>query len=327
MIRALRCLNLLFPAVLASAPLLCVAQGQDELWEITMSMQMEGMSMPEQAQRVCKPKGKQSDEDLVPKDKECRVTDWKQSGNKTTFNMVCEGKSKMTGTGEFIQEKDGYRGTMRAKGTADGEPFDMTQKFAGKRVGNCTYEDPVKKSNAMIAEQCNRGMDEMQWPLFTMEGAMCKDRKAEFCGKVAKMTQDMRDPAGYRAAVSKRGDWAQLAQACGQDPAAITADACKRSVSAKDWEFVMQHCEAEGKALAKQNCEGRSYTAAMSSVYAPLCSRYTSFGGRSYTAALPRHTEAAPAATAGTPAQEAKKPSATDQIKEGAGKLKKFLKF
>jgi hypothetical protein len=299
----------------AGASYSVLAQGPDELWEVTMSMEMEGMSMPAQTQRMCKPKAKQTDEDLVPRQDNCKVTDSKKIGNKTTFTMVCEGKDKMTATGEMVYEQDGYRGTMHAKGMMDGEPMDMTQKFAGRRVGSCTYEDPSKQYNAMVAEQCKKAMDEMNWAMFTMDTSPCKDRKAEFCGKASKILDGMREPAGYRAVISKRNDWTQMAQACGQDPAAVTAQACKRSVGVKDWEFVMQYCEAEGKALAQQNCEGRTYTAAMASEYAPLCRKYTSFGGRSYTASVSRQT------------QEPTSPSAADKIKDGANKLKKFLKF
>jgi len=319
--------RLLPPLVLACLPLAAAAEGPDELWEVTVSMEIEGMSMPGQTQRVCKPKAKQSDEDLVPKDENCKVTDSRKAGNKTTFTMVCEGKDKMTASGELVSDKDGYRGSMHAKGSVDGEPMDMTQKFAGTRVGSCTYEDPAKKYTAMMGERCNKAMEELQWAVFTMEGAPCKDRKAEFCGKATKMIDAMRDPAGYKATVSKRGDWAQLAQACGQNPAAITTEACKRSISATDWEFAIQHCEAEAKAIAQQQCEGRSYTVAMASEYAPLCRKYTNFGGRSYTAAVSRQTQPPPAATTGTSTPGPAKPSAADQLKDGANKLKKFLKF
>ena len=76
---------------LIAAPLLSIAQdkGPDELWEITTKMEMAcmPMQMPEQTQRVCQPKGART-EDTVPLDKNCKLLDSKQSGNKSMFKMA-----------------------------------------------------------------------------------------------------------------------------------------------------------------------------------------------------------------------------------------------
>jgi hypothetical protein len=82
---------------------------------------------------------------MVPKDRDCKMTDVNRSGNRTTFTMVCEGKNKITGVGDIVSDKDSYRGTMRMQGTMDGHPLDMTQNFSGKRLGSCTFEEPKKK--------------------------------------------------------------------------------------------------------------------------------------------------------------------------------------
>ena len=44
--------------LLSAAPALAQNGGQDELWEITMSVQSDGMSMPAMTQKTCAPKGK-----------------------------------------------------------------------------------------------------------------------------------------------------------------------------------------------------------------------------------------------------------------------------
>lgn len=297
-------------------------QGQDELWEVTGKVEMAGMpmQMPAQTQQICKPKGAAKDEDLVPTESDCRMTDVKRSGNRTMFTMVCEGKNKLTGTGDVESDANGYRGTMRMKGTMDGQPIDMTQTFSGRRLGNCTYEDPKKKHDAMVAAQCAQALDQMQAHMFTMDQSPCKGQKPEFCNRVSTMAQGMRTPAGYRAGLQKRGDWSSLMSACGQDPAAVTREACAGSVRAKQYDFTIQHCEAESKALAAQHCEGVDYTAAMSSEYAAICRQYAATRGVR-PAATPRPA-GQPSAQPPTPAQQ---PGAVDALKEGANTLRRLL--
>jgi len=299
--------------------------GQDELWEVTGKTEMAGMpmQMPAHTQQVCRPKGAATDEDLVPKERDCRMTDVKRSGNRITFTMVCEGKDRLTGTGDVQSDATGYRGTMRMKGTMDGEPVDMTQTFSGRRVGTCTYEDPRKKYEAMTAQQCTAALDQMNTAMFTMDNAPCKAQKAEFCSRVSTMAQGMRSPAGYRAGVQKRSDWASMLSACGQDPGVITHEACAGSVQAKQYDFTLQYCEAEAKVLAAQHCEGVDYTVAMSSEYAAICRQYAATRGARPSTAAPRPSGQPPA----QPQSPAQQPSATDALKEGADTLRKFLRW
>ncbi|MCR4333317.1 MAG: DUF3617 domain-containing protein, partial [Sulfuricaulis sp.] len=90
-----------------------------ELWQITTSMEMEGMpmAMPAQTSKACLPKDRKSDA-AIPKDESCTTTDLRKSGSKTSYKIVCTGKNKMTGTGEFEDlGSDSYRGKMRMTGT------------------------------------------------------------------------------------------------------------------------------------------------------------------------------------------------------------------
>jgi len=300
------------------------AQEPGEPWETTMKMEMAGgMSMPEQTQRICRPKGKTEEAGMPPMDDRCKLVESKQVGNKHVFKMRCEdGANRYTMDGETQGSSESYRGRMHMVGTMDGEKVDMVQTFSGKKLpGSCTVEDPMKQYKSVLAGECRKAMDKMEFAMFTMDNAPCADQKAEFCGKVEKKLQELRDPARYREE-GTRPETAEMARGCGQDLAAIKREACSRSVGAKDWSFVASQCEEEGRALAKQHCEGRDYTAAMSTPYAPICSRYMARPkGRDYTAAA---TAPAPA---GQPTPAAQPPSATDTIKKGADKLKKFLKF
>jgi hypothetical protein len=322
LIRRNRALVAALPMLLCASTALVAAEGPDELWEMEMKMEMAGapVPMPGQSQRMCRPKGKGRDA-AMPADDKCKLVESKQAGSRHMFKMLCQdGKDKYTVTGETEGGADSYRGKLRTVGTMDGEAVDMTQTFSGRKVGNCAYEDPANKQqemmaqhNATMAKECRKSIDELQPTLFTMENSPCADFKPEFCARVGKVASQMRDPAGFRSYAGK--DWQGSLQACGQDPLAVRRDACNAANGKRDWSFVSDHCEDTAKALARQHCEGRSYTAAMSSEYAPICARYAANqGGRSYTATP----------TAATTEQ---KSGAKETLKKGSEKLKKFLKF
>jgi len=126
-------------ALLAAFCLPAAAQEKDELWDITMKMEMAGMpmSMPARTSRVCVEKGAK-DESYVPQQSDCRNVESKRTGNKYTFKTVCDGKNKMTSTGEITFGDGTYEGRMKMTGMMEGQPMDMTQTYSGKRVGTCT---------------------------------------------------------------------------------------------------------------------------------------------------------------------------------------------
>lgn len=326
--------------VLVAAPLLvpCAhAQGTDEQWEITMTMEMAGMpSMPAMTSTVCKPKGK-SEEDLVPKEKDCKLLEQKRSGAKFSFKVQCDRKGETiigSGETEFLG-KDAYRGSMRMTGTMEGRKVDMKQAYTGKRTGSCSAEAQKKElddrvaaaqaqSNEAIAKICNEGMGTMQPYFFIGDAAICKDRRNEFCSAATRATQELRDPAAWPRYEKK--SWREAVKACGGDSAAVVRDACKTASSKRDLMFIAGNCREEAAALRKANCDGRSYTS-VDVAYRDFCS---SMGGMSYTASTPDAAAAQPApANPATPAAPAdsKPKSTTDKLKEGADKLKKFLKF
>ncbi len=318
------CVALLLPALVH-------AQGKDELWEVTTKMEMAGMpmAMPAQTSKVCTPAGQSGNAQKVPQDDNCRMVESKQSGNKFTFKVVCEGKDKMTGEGEFTSGANSYTGVVRMKGMMEGERVDMTQSFSGRRVGNCNYAEQGKKAREQVAkaeaqvaqataQACTQAVDELSPAVFTIEGLKdtCAAYKPKFCGRATQVGKEMLDPSGYSAA-RKRYQRQQLDDAlrlCGQNPDSILRSACGASVQKRAWAFTAENCPAEAKDVSAKNCDGRAYTAAMSSEYAPVCQRYASnMTGRDYTA---------------QPRTASDQPSTTDAIKEGAGSLlRKFLKF
>ncbi len=313
------------------------AQGPDELWEITNKMEMAGMpSMPARTDRVCKPKGDRDPSRLGEKDKnsDCKMVDSKQSGNRSTWKIVCTKPEPMTGTGDMTHTGDKFDGTIKMTGKMDGEPFTMTQVLSGKKVGSCKYEDPSKKaeqvqaqSQAMIDKECDKQIESLQ-PAMILgaegmppESMMCKHRKADFCARAGKVGQQMRDPAGFSDANRKYPHWRDAMQGCGTDPNTVSGPVCKAAVDKKTWSFVVENCPVEGRALAHKHCAGMDYTAVMASEYREVCQKYGA-GLAKENVGTPQK-EAAPAAAA----PKSDKDKALDAVKEGGNKLKKLLKF
>jgi len=125
----------LMAALVASLPV--AAQGKDELWEISSKMDMAGMPMaiPPQVNRVCVGKN-HKDEDLVPRQSDCRMVDSKRTGSKFTYKMECTGKEPMTMVGEMTFGTNAYDGQMRMTMTKTNDTMNMA--VSGKRVGDCT---------------------------------------------------------------------------------------------------------------------------------------------------------------------------------------------
>ena len=118
------------------------AQGprRDGRWEVKIEMQMASMTMPPQTTTQCiTPQEAADPQKAMPQGgrgnnpTDCKISDYKTEGNKVSWKMDCE-KEKMTGSGEFTYAGETYTGTMNVK--AQGQ--DMTMKYSGKRLGDCT---------------------------------------------------------------------------------------------------------------------------------------------------------------------------------------------
>jgi hypothetical protein len=308
-------------ALLMQMPL-AIAAGTDDLLEVTTKIEMPGMTMPAQTVQVCSPKGK-TNESMVPQDSDCKMTESKRSGNKSTFKMVCNSPQQMTGTGEFVTDgPNAYHGKMHMTGKVDGETMDMTTTYSSKRIGSCTYEDLGKKAKEQndiaTAAACRERMDAMEWEIYFGEHPVefCKPYRKEFCGRVSKRSDMMRDPANYADPKNKK--WKEAAEACGQNTEAVLKEACGRAPGADNWQFVADNCPAEAKQAAAQYCEGRSYTARFAPPYGPVCQKYASEPG----------AETARMGNAGMPSVDSiKKDGAGAALEKGAKALKGLLNF
>ena len=121
-------------ALVASS--LASAQGKDDLWEVSTKMEMPGMpmAMPAQTNRFCIGKNRK-DEELVPKQGDCRMLESKRVGNKFTYKMDCAGNDPTTIDGAITFGNNVYDGQMRMTMKKTRDTMDLT--LTGKRVGDC----------------------------------------------------------------------------------------------------------------------------------------------------------------------------------------------
>jgi hypothetical protein len=272
-------LVLLCLAVPSPAP---AQQGSDDLWEVTTKMEMAGMpfAMPPQSTRVCTQKGKQT-EAMAPQDKECRMVDMRQSGNRTTFKIVCEGKNRMTGTADFTHGVDSYQGTMRFQGVMEGQQVDMMQTISGRRMGNCTWQDPSigvrqmqKQAEDQKAQMCRSMIDKLELSAFAGPAPICPEFNGEFRNRVGQAAAEMRTAAGFDRWLRTQPRMQQVLQYGGHDPNAIWGAACNDAGVTRNWAFVANYCEAQARQIALRECAGRQGTNAAVFEYAPICMRY-----------------------------------------------------
>jgi Protein of unknown function (DUF3617) len=123
--------TLIIPATVFAADTM-----RDGYWEITSIMEMPGMpmKMPPSTMKHCYTKEDVKDQrKAINTDKNCTVTDLKQSGNKVTWKMKCTGKNSGEFSGETVFKGDSYDSTMKMQ--SQGQTMHM--KMKAKRIGNC----------------------------------------------------------------------------------------------------------------------------------------------------------------------------------------------
>jgi Protein of unknown function (DUF3617) len=127
-------------AVGLSVSALAQAPRRDGRWEVKTEMEMPGMPMKMPAMTTTQCITKEQAEDpqrSVPQGRgapnNCKVSDYKVTGNKVTWSMKCEGPEAMSGTGEITYGENTYDGVMKM----EREGQTMTMKYAGKRLGDC----------------------------------------------------------------------------------------------------------------------------------------------------------------------------------------------
>lgn len=269
-------------------------------WE--MKMEMEGMPFPMPAQKVCALKT--SKEPPVSKDDgECKMLEKKQAGNRFQWKAQC--KDGSTVVGDITGTETQYSGTMKMT-QKSGETMNM--KMAGKRLGDCDYQDRSgefkamqQQSEAAIAKSCKDALSQMQGGMFV--GDTCPKEKPVFCQKLA--TLDGYNKASKNIPYKMINDpgvgLGDAAKACGLDNGKLLSGHCARGVSENNFGFVSRlcpadmpklcgkavaggrldyvraHCPSEKAALIKKHCEGRQYTSQIEAKYQDFCANAAEF--------------------------------------------------
>ncbi len=82
-----------------------------------------------------------TEKDLVPRgkqDRDCRITDQKQSGNTVTWSMRCDKpEGQLEGSGKATYTGDAMTSAVEMHGTSNGAPFSMKINSKGRYLGPC----------------------------------------------------------------------------------------------------------------------------------------------------------------------------------------------
>jgi len=268
-------MNKILSATLATIAIIFSASAlaaPGEYWEVTNKMEMEGMpfAMPGTTQKVCVPKGGENDPSKTTGDKDCKMTDIKTSGNKTTWKARCDRDGEvMTGIGEQTTSAKGYEGKIQFSGKSHGEDVNMKMAYSGKRIGgSCDTEEMVKKAKSQACDKSQYDTTSA-WisgaDTIVGKNAMCADQRTQLCDRVRKDTP--KDADAYNALLmhdQQLSTGVSVAKECKLDMAATTKAICK-TLNGKNYNQLAKHCPAEAKTYRevqrRKDCEGRSYTA------------------------------------------------------------------
>lgn len=141
LVAAVGCLALVVLAWPAAAADPAPAPAGD-LWEVTSQMSMPGMpmQMPAQKSKVCTPKEWKEPPAAADERQKCVNSDFKVTGAKSSWKVVCAGPPPMTGEAEITRNGDtAYTGVIKLAGEGG---MNMSIKLDGKRLDAC---DPTKK--------------------------------------------------------------------------------------------------------------------------------------------------------------------------------------
>ena len=333
-------------SVLALAALLLAftshAADNGELWEVTTLMNMAGMppGMGSQTHQVCNEKTAER-KPVIPAREKCKVTDYKESGNRVTMNVTCpEGTSVIEQT--FNAAHTEYKGTMKMK-TRDG---DMTMNMAGRKIGSCDAQQAKKERDekqaamkqkaekaqaqgaAALAQvsanqiaQCEEAVQNMDARKFGIYGTCegqeqsCKTMRSQDIYKeatpkcMAARTEYCRRFQTMDGFLKARAD-EQAAKMCNVSVEKVKATQCPQAGKTENLDFLIHYCTTEARAVAKAHCAGREYTSRVQDKYTSYCAAY-------YT----KYVDERPAQAA-KPARSAI-PTSTDQaVQQGVNKLK-----
>jgi len=263
------------------------ASGQ--LWEITTKTDMPSISVPMGGTTVtsCIQKGLEKDpKQFMQQEGDCKVTDLKTAGNKSSWKMRCDKDGEvMSGGGEVNYKPDSLQGVTRLSGKSDGRNVNMTAEFRGKRIGSpCDTSAPPaiaitgmeninemmgmanKQIASAMAEQCeisNYKPAELISNRFFGPTSACPGKEKFACKVIGKNVY--KDANIYIKFITH--DYTSdtsIAKACAIDMAATTKAICK-TVDAGNYQELAEYCPTEAKTFETE----RSGTSGSANVLNP----------------------------------------------------------
>jgi hypothetical protein len=233
------------------------AANTDELWEISNTMEMQGMAMPSRTQTSCIARNQAYKPEA--EDKNCTVSDLKIAGNKTSWKMQCTGKDAMEGSGVMTKTATTLNGVMTMK--TGGEQ--MTMKMSGRIVGKCSAAAEQKKMDGMIAD-ANAKQAEAQAQMKEMQRKSCEETR-----KSASENFDRYET--YKQFESGSPEMRSYLAKCKVNLEASRKQLCDKATVGQH-EFAKKYCPDEYAAMKIQHCTGRS------SSFRDLCDDASSAG-------------------------------------------------
>jgi hypothetical protein len=132
-----------FIAFVASPLIVAAAQAaapnmREGLWEV--SAMVEGRNTPPTSVQHCMTqKDMQNPQKIVPggEGTGCEIKDHQIQGNVVSWNMVCTGKTPMTGSGSITFSETSYTGRSTLTVQRAEKPAQVAVRYTGKYLGLC----------------------------------------------------------------------------------------------------------------------------------------------------------------------------------------------
>ena len=306
-------------AALTAAPRLARAADDGQLWEVKTKMSMPDMpeskkhrdlppevaarmgSMGMGGERVTQVCRGEDPREEVTKNKnmeDCKVEDFKDSGNKVTMTAVCKkgrsaqmeivfnkGRTAYTGSMHMTDEK-GRKMEMTMNGRKLG-PCDAKKARAEEKAVANEYKERAERAQAQSAamtkqatdtqiKNCAKAVETIVPDGLGVYGS-CRSRDDVSCKQIVEMTAKQQ-PEVAKACEAKADEFCKRYQTtdgftkashgrletveamCGVKASAVRAKLCPGAEKIGAYEFIGTSCPEQAKPLAKAHCAGKSYT-------------------------------------------------------------------
>jgi hypothetical protein len=296
--------------VLLAIPFGAAAQNTGELWEISSQMNIPGMpaGMGAQTQRVCQGDDPERRAASDKDQKDCKVTDKKQTATRLQVTMTCK-QGTITIDQQYNAARTEFKGSMKM----NSKEGDFTVNTTGRKVGACNVQQANRERDEKIAgmkkqqevamaqgaaamkqhadtqiKQCTAAVENMQWSGFGIYSqcykktdANCKasmDASNQMSPEIAKtcnarVAEFCRRYQTQEGFLKAKGD-ENAAKMCGITTASVKEAQCPKAAQGGSLLFLGTYCPVEAKPLAQEHCAGRDYTSKMGGKYGAFCQAY-----------------------------------------------------